>query len=102
MQPQGIQEGQRIFEKNSSSPYAHSTLVASSCVESQGPMGRLTERSEDSQPFLESWSPCDATMAFVFEGHSTIVMFNSELHPAVTICNASFGMRSDAFLLRSS
>ena len=22
------------------------------------------------------------TMAFVFEGHSTIVMFNSELHPA--------------------
>ena len=22
-----------------------------------------------------------ATMAFVFEGHSTIVMFNSELHP---------------------
>ena len=43
-----------------------------------------------------------ATMAFVFEGHSTIVMFNSELHPAITICNASFGMRSDAFLLRSS
>ena len=43
-----------------------------------------------------------ATMAFVFEGHSTIVMFNSELHPAITICNASFGMRSDAFFLRSS
>ena len=43
-----------------------------------------------------------ATMAFVFEGHSTIVIFNSELHPAITICNASFGMRSDAFLLRSS
>ena len=35
-----------------------------------------------------------ATMAFIFEGHSTIVMFNSELHPAITICNASF---SDAF-----
>ena len=29
-----------------------------------------------------------ATLAFVFEGHSTIVMFNSELHPAITICNA--------------
>ena len=43
-----------------------------------------------------------ATMTFVFEGHSTIVMFISELHPAITICNASFGMRSDAFLLRSS
>ena len=43
-----------------------------------------------------------AAMAFVFEGHSTFVMFNSELHPAITICNASFGMRSDAFLLRSS
>ena len=28
----------------------HSTLVASSCVESQGPMGRLTERSEDLRP----------------------------------------------------
>ena len=39
-----------------------------------------------------------ATMAFVFEGHSTIVMFNSELHPAITTCNASFGMRSDAFV----
>ena len=39
-----------------------------------------------------------ATMDFVFEGHSTIVMFNSELHPAITICNASFGMRSDAFI----
>ena len=38
-----------------------------------------------------------ATMAFVFEGHSIIVMFNSELHPAITICNASFGMPSDAF-----
>ena len=38
-----------------------------------------------------------ATMALVFEGHSTFVMFNSELHPAITICNASFGMRSDAF-----
>ena len=38
-----------------------------------------------------------AIMAFLFEGHSTIVMFNSELHPAITICNASFGMRSDAF-----
>ena len=37
------------------------------------------------------------TMAFIFEGHSTIVMFNSELHPAITICNAPFGMRSDAF-----
>ena len=36
-------------------------------------------------------------MAFLFEGHSAIVMFNSELHPAITICNASFGMRSDAF-----
>ena len=43
-----------------------------------------------------------ATMAFIFEGHSTIVMFNSELHPAITICNASFGMRSDAFLSWSS
>ena len=43
-----------------------------------------------------------ATMAFVFEVHSTFVMFNSELHPASTICNASFGMRSDAFLLGSS
>ena len=43
-----------------------------------------------------------ATIAFVFEGHSTIVMFNSEIHPAITICNASFRMRSDAFLLRSS
>ena len=42
-----------------------------------------------------------ATMAFIFEGHSTI-MFISELHPVITICNASFGMRSDAFLLRSS
>ena len=42
------------------------------------------------------------TMAFIFEGHSTILMFNSELHPAITICNASFGMPSDAFLLRSS
>ena len=40
-----------------------------------------------------------ATMAFVCEGHFT---FSSELHPAITICNASFGMRSDAFLLRSS
>ena len=38
-----------------------------------------------------------AIMAFLFDGHSTIVMFNSELHPAITICNASFGMRSDAF-----
>ena len=38
-----------------------------------------------------------ATMAFVSEGHSTIVMFNCELHPAITTCNASFGMRSDAF-----
>ena len=38
-----------------------------------------------------------ATMAFVFEGHSTIVMFNCELHPAIAICNAPFGMRSDAF-----
>ena len=27
----------------------HSTLVASSCVESQGPVGRLTERSEKSE-----------------------------------------------------
>ena len=26
-----------------------------------------------------------ATMAFVFERHSTIVIFNSELHPAITI-----------------
>ena len=43
-----------------------------------------------------------ATLAFIFEGHSTIVMFNSELHPAITICNPSFGMRSDAFVLRSS
>ena len=43
-----------------------------------------------------------ATMAFIFEGHSTTVMFNSELHPAITICNASFGMRGDAFLLGSS
>ena len=43
-----------------------------------------------------------ATMAFVFEGHSTILMLNSELHPVITICNASFGMRSNAFLLRSS
>ena len=43
-----------------------------------------------------------ATMAFIFEGHSTTVMFNSEFHPEITICNASFGMRSDAFLLRSS
>ena len=42
------------------------------------------------------------TMAFVFEGHSTIMMFNSELHPTITICNASFRMRRDAFLLRSS
>ena len=42
-----------------------------------------------------------ATMAFIFEGHSTILMFNSELHPAITIWNASFGMRSNA-LLRSS
>ena len=39
-----------------------------------------------------------AIMTFLFEGHSTIVMFNSELHPAITICNASFRMRSDAFL----
>ena len=39
-----------------------------------------------------------ATTAFVFEGHSTIAMFNCELYPAITIC----GMRSDAFLLRSS
>ena len=31
-----------------------------------------------------------ATMAFIFEGHSTIVMFNSELHPTIIICNASF------------
>ena len=38
-----------------------------------------------------------ATMAFVFEGHSTTVMFNSELHPAITISNLSFRMRSDAF-----
>ena len=38
-----------------------------------------------------------ATMAFVFEGHPTIVVVNSELHPAITICNVSFGMRSDAF-----
>ena len=44
----------------------------------------------------------NATMAFVFEGHFTIVMFNSELHPAITTCNASFGMRSDAFLLAFS
>ena len=43
-----------------------------------------------------------ATMAFVFEGHSIFVMFNSELQPAITICNASFGMRRNAFLLRSS
>ena len=43
-----------------------------------------------------------ATMAFVFDGHSTIVTFNSELHPAITICNASFGMCSDTFLLQSS
>ena len=42
------------------------------------------------------------TVALVFEGHSTFVMFNSELHPVITICNASFGMRSDAFLLWSS
>ena len=42
-----------------------------------------------------------ATIAFVFESHSTFVMFNSELHPAITTCNASFGMRSDAFLSRS-
>ena len=41
-------------------------------------------------------------VAFVFEGHSTFLMFNSELHPVITICNASFRMRSDAFLLRSS
>ena len=37
------------------------------------------------------------TMAFVFEGHSTIVICNSELLSAITTCNASFGMRSDAF-----
>ena len=43
-----------------------------------------------------------ATMAFVFEGHSIFVMFNSEFHPAITIYNVSFGMRSDAFLLRPS
>ena len=45
-----------------------------------------------------------ATVALVFESHSKFVMFNSELHPAITICicNASFGMRSDAFLLWSS
>ena len=43
-----------------------------------------------------------ATVALVFEGHSTFVMFNSELHPSITICNASFGMPSDAFLLWSS
>ena len=42
------------------------------------------------------------TMAFVFEGHSTIIMFNSELHPAIIICNASFGMCRNAFFLRSS
>ena len=42
------------------------------------------------------------TMAFVFESHSAFVMFNSELHPAITMCNASFGMCSDAFLLPSS
>ena len=43
-----------------------------------------------------------ATMAFVFECHSTIVIFDSGLHPVITICNVSFGIRSDAFLLRSS
>ena len=42
------------------------------------------------------------TMDFVFEGHSTIVRFNFELHPAITICNVSFGMLRDAFLLQSS
>ena len=31
-----------------------------------------------------------AAMALVFEGHSTFVMFNFELHPAITICNASY------------
>ena len=40
-----------------------------------------------------------ATMAFVFEGYSRIVMFNSELYTAITIWNASFGMRSDAFFI---
>ena len=43
-----------------------------------------------------------ATIAFIFQGHSTTVMFNSELHPAITTCNASFGMRRDTSLLRSS
>ena len=28
------------------------------------------------------------TLASLLEGHSTIVMFNSELHPAITIYNA--------------
>ena len=40
-------------------------------------------------------------MAFVFE-LSLCNCDNSELHPALTICNASFGMCSDTFLLRSS
>ena len=43
-----------------------------------------------------------ATMAFLFEGHSRIVMFNFELHPGITICNSSIEMCSDAFLLGSS
>ena len=29
-----------------------------------------------------------ATVALVFEGHSKFVMFNSELHPTITICSA--------------
>ena len=38
-----------------------------------------------------------ATMAFLFKGHSAILIFNSEFHPTIAICKASFGMRSEAF-----
>ena len=37
-----------------------------------------------------------APIALVFQCHFTIVILNSELHSAITICNAPFGMRSDA------
>ena len=52
------------------------------------------------KPLIGLFKANYATMAFVFEGHSAIV--NSELHPAITTCNALFGMRSDTFLLLSS
>ena len=101
---QGLQEGQRIFEKGPPLPMPQTVLWSPefSCVGSQGPMGRLTSGSDKkavmiiratevqrrhgmgdeffSKILSHSWSPCDQILDHLKSVH-TIQFFLPIIQP---------------------